>query len=281
MLVAGDVVDFTADRLEQLEERTAAALSIEVSRVTVTAAAASVRLTTTITTQSASGAIELEAQYRADVGEDAATVGDTLGETVESSPSFEHVSYSGTGGSDESPILVAVGCAAVLVVVVLCVAALFCRHREKIKAMQRKQLDTTTTTTTTPASPAMSAPQKMDDMMPDTRYGAESDRGRGRDSDRRCSACMSMMPAKSRGPRTVRGGGFGHGHGHGQPARDEQVRGGGGWDSTCLAAATATARPKVAAAPRPRTLQQVSLSSAALDAAIDSVRASRSADLSA
>ena len=95
-----------------------------------------------ITRQSASDTSALEAQYRADIGEDAATIGTTLGETVESAPSFSQVSNEGTAGNDdETLIFIAVGCGAGLIAIILIVVAtVLCRKLRKSRRLPKKEL---------------------------------------------------------------------------------------------------------------------------------------------
>ena len=80
--------DFPEEKLTDIEGRTATALGIDASRVTVTVEAASVLLTTTITADTKADAEALETSYKAKVGEDADAVGSALDVAVEEDPTF-------------------------------------------------------------------------------------------------------------------------------------------------------------------------------------------------
>ena len=88
MVATGSVSDFPEEKLTDIESRTATALGIDASRVTVTVEAASVLLTTTITADTKADAEALETSYKAKVGEDADAVGSALDVAVEEDPTF-------------------------------------------------------------------------------------------------------------------------------------------------------------------------------------------------
>ena len=84
----GEPSDYGEAKVAELELRTAAALGIDVARVTITVEAGSVVITTVIAADSADDAAALEVQYQQDVGADASEVGDSLAVTALEDPTF-------------------------------------------------------------------------------------------------------------------------------------------------------------------------------------------------